>query len=83
MTPARARSSASRFRMSQGPGPKARAQPGHSCILARTPDWGQHMSRILIAEDEPRIVRFLAKGLQAEGHTTASAADGERRCTSR
>ena len=34
------------------------------------------MSRILIAEDEPRIVRFLAKGLQAEGHTTASAADG-------
>jgi DNA-binding response OmpR family regulator len=35
------------------------------------------MSRILIAEDEPRIVRFLAKGLQAEGHTTASAADGD------
>ena len=34
------------------------------------------MSRILIAEDEPRIVRFLAKGLQAEGHTTASTADG-------
>ena len=34
------------------------------------------MSRILIAEDEPRIIRFLAKGLQAEGHTTASAADG-------
>ena len=34
------------------------------------------MSRILIAEDEPRIVRFLAKGLQAEGYTTASAADG-------
>jgi two-component system copper resistance phosphate regulon response regulator CusR len=34
------------------------------------------MSRILIAEDEPRIVRFLAKGLQAEGHTTVSAADG-------
>jgi DNA-binding response OmpR family regulator len=34
------------------------------------------MSRILIAEDEPRIVRFLAKGLQAEGHTTATAADG-------
>jgi two-component system, OmpR family, copper resistance phosphate regulon response regulator CusR len=34
------------------------------------------VSRILIAEDEPRIVRFLAKGLQAEGHTTATAADG-------
>ena len=35
------------------------------------------MSRILIAEDEPRIVRFLVRGLQAEGHATASAADGE------
>lgn len=34
------------------------------------------MSRILIAEDEPNIVRFLAKGLRAEGHTTSSAADG-------
>jgi len=34
------------------------------------------MSRILIAEDEPRIVRFLVKGLQAQGHTTASATDG-------
>ena len=34
------------------------------------------MSRILIAEDEPHIVRFLGKGLQAEGHTTASTADG-------
>jgi two-component system, OmpR family, response regulator len=34
------------------------------------------MSRILIAEDEPHIVRFLGKGLQAQGHTTASTADG-------
>lgn len=34
------------------------------------------MSRILIAEDEPNIVRFLVRGLQAEGHATASAADG-------
>lgn len=34
------------------------------------------MSRILIAEDEPRIVRFLVKGLQAEGHVTTSATDG-------
>jgi DNA-binding response OmpR family regulator len=34
------------------------------------------MSRILIAEDEPRIVRFLVKGLQAEGHSTTSATDG-------
>lgn len=34
------------------------------------------MSRILIAEDEPRIVRFLVKGLQAEGHVTTAAGDG-------
>ncbi len=34
------------------------------------------MSNILIAEDEPRIVRFLAKGLQAQGYTTACAATG-------
>ncbi|HEY9627453.1 MAG TPA: response regulator transcription factor [Coleofasciculaceae cyanobacterium] len=36
------------------------------------------MNRILIAEDEPRIVSFLEKGLQANGFTTAvatSAAD--------
>jgi len=35
------------------------------------------VSRILIAEDEPNIVRFLVKGLQAQGYTTAAAADGE------
>lgn len=34
------------------------------------------MSRILIAEDEPRIVRFLVKGLQAQGYATACATDG-------
>jgi len=35
------------------------------------------VSRILIAEDEPHIVRFLAKGLHAQGHSTASAPDGQ------
>ena len=34
------------------------------------------MSRILIAEDEPRIVRFLVRGLQAAGHATGSTGDG-------
>ncbi|HEX9033923.1 MAG TPA: response regulator transcription factor [Streptosporangiaceae bacterium] len=34
------------------------------------------MSRILIAEDEPRIVRFLVKGLQAQGYATTCAEDG-------
>jgi two-component system response regulator QseB len=33
------------------------------------------MSCILIVEDEPRIVSFLAKGLQANGFTTTHAAD--------
>jgi len=35
------------------------------------------MNRILIAEDEPGIVRFLEKGLRAEGYVTASASDGD------
>jgi len=34
------------------------------------------MNRILIAEDEPRIVGFLEKGLRANGFTTAVAKDG-------
>lgn len=34
------------------------------------------MARILIAEDEPRIVSFLEKGLQAEGYTTMAVGDG-------
>ena len=36
------------------------------------------MSRILIAEDEPHIVRFLVKGLQAQGYATAHTADGNQ-----
>jgi DNA-binding response OmpR family regulator len=34
------------------------------------------MNRILIAEDEPRIVSFLEKGFRASGFTTASVGDG-------
>ncbi|MEQ4568027.1 response regulator transcription factor [Paenarthrobacter sp. CAP02] len=34
------------------------------------------MARILIADDEPRIVAFIGKGLRAAGHTTSSAGDG-------
>jgi two-component system copper resistance phosphate regulon response regulator CusR len=36
------------------------------------------MSRILIAEDEPRVSSFLEKGLRAAGHTTTVCADGNR-----
>lgn len=36
------------------------------------------MSRILIAEDTPQILRFLVKGLRAEGHATTSAIDGDQ-----
>ena len=35
------------------------------------------MNRILIADDEPGIVRFLEKGLRAQGYATASASDGD------
>lgn len=35
------------------------------------------MSRILIAEDEPRIASFVEKGLRANGFTTAIATDAQ------
>jgi two-component system, OmpR family, copper resistance phosphate regulon response regulator CusR len=35
------------------------------------------VSRILIAEDEPRIAAFLDKGLRASGYATTVAADGD------
>jgi DNA-binding response OmpR family regulator len=34
------------------------------------------MSRVLIAEDEPRIASFIEKGLRANGFSTTVAADG-------
>jgi two-component system, OmpR family, response regulator len=33
--------------------------------------------RILLAEDEPLIARFIARGLHAEGHHTTMAGDGD------
>lgn len=36
------------------------------------------MSRILIAEDEPRLSSFLVKGLRAAGYTTTVCEDGVR-----
>lgn len=35
------------------------------------------MTRILLVEDEERIVSFLEKGLRANGYTTVAVADGE------
>jgi len=35
------------------------------------------VSRVLIAEDEPRIASFIEKGLRANGFSTSVAADGE------
>ncbi len=35
------------------------------------------MNRVLIAEDEPRIARFLTRGLESEGYTTSVAQDGD------
>jgi two-component system response regulator QseB len=36
------------------------------------------VSRILIAEDEPRLASFLDKGLRAAGYSTATCDDGNR-----
>jgi DNA-binding response OmpR family regulator len=35
------------------------------------------VSRILIAEDEPRLLSFLEKGLKSAGYTTTTCADGD------
>jgi two-component system OmpR family response regulator len=35
------------------------------------------MNRILIAENEPLVVRFLARSLQSAGYITSHAADGD------
>ena len=42
---------------------------------------GGHMSRILIAEDEPRLSSFLEKGLRAAGYNTTVIDDGVRAAT--
>jgi DNA-binding response OmpR family regulator len=36
------------------------------------------MNRVLIAEDEPRLVSFLEKGLRANGFVTTAVGDGDR-----
>src|SRR5437773_6339772 len=46
--------------------------PGHSKYVPR----GQRPMRILVIEDEPRILSFLVKGLEAEGFTVESAVHG-------
>jgi two-component system, OmpR family, copper resistance phosphate regulon response regulator CusR len=38
------------------------------------------MSRVLIVEDERKLLRSLARGLQAEGYDVATAATGEEGC---
>lgn len=38
------------------------------------------MTRVLIAEDEPRIAAFLEKGFRANGFATAIAPDGQAAC---
>ncbi len=40
------------------------------------PDGARALTRILIAEDEPRLAAFLEKGLRAGGFTTTVVADG-------
>jgi two-component system, OmpR family, copper resistance phosphate regulon response regulator CusR len=39
------------------------------------------MTRVLIAEDEPRLVSFLEKGLRAEGYATTAVGDGRAALT--
>ena len=45
-------------------------------VHARAAAGGPAVSRILIAEDEPRLASFLEKGLRAAGYTTTVCPDG-------
>src|SRR5690606_7093424 len=57
------------------PGAPLRGGPREQ-VHDRPADRGRHMSRILIAEDEPGISSFLEKGLQAAGFSTLVVEDG-------
>ena len=35
-------------------------------------------ARVLLAEDDPRIVSFLSRGLEAEGYSVVAAHDGQQ-----
>ena len=48
----------------------------HSLALARSCSEGHSVTRILIVEDEERIVSFLEKGLRAGGYSTVSVDSG-------
>src|SRR2546423_13678080 len=51
----------------------------HRLVIFASPRiWSapQTAMRILVTEDEPRILSFLARGLEAEGFSVDSAADG-------
>lgn len=50
-----------------------KSKPKNSNLLSKV----GLMSRILIAEDEPRIAAFLEKGLRSSGFTTVVATDGD------
>lgn len=50
---------------------------GHfQVILAALGSWPESSMRILVIEDEPRILAFLARGLEADGFVVDGAADG-------
>lgn len=38
----------------------------------------QHMAKILVVDDEPDILRFVEKILEARGHSVVTAADGAK-----
>ncbi len=39
-------------------------------------DWGSEVARILVIDDEPDLVRFVRRALEADGHEVSAATDG-------
>ena len=49
---------------------------GHSLVISRFTRVGLTPMRILVIEDEARILSFLARGLEAEGYSVEGVGDG-------
>ena len=65
-----------RWQCRAGSDPRGRSNVHHPHPVGAVARRGDEVTRILIAEDEHRIVAFLEKGLQASGYTTMAVNSG-------
>jgi DNA-binding response OmpR family regulator len=46
------------------------------CLVGCVPVWGKSMSKVLVVDDERRVVELLSRFLAGEGHEVLTASDG-------